>query len=182
VTTVAPGSVDLVVEGPDKLPDKIRRHQLMSESFDNPSLDFASTNACTIGAGSLPSGSRAGDVILADWCGRPAANAANCFPGQEMLRAPAGPELRCASLGHRVAIRKGPPQTTACRCWRSFPQLQFAVEESPKCRLTTPPDQPRHPKYCLALFPERTACLTISRTEPALQHPFAYVIGGKRSR
>src|SRR5215469_13262366 len=47
VITVTPGSVDLVVEGPDKLSDKIGRHQLMSESFDNPSLDFATTNACT---------------------------------------------------------------------------------------------------------------------------------------
>ena len=40
VTAVAPGSVDLVVEGPDELADKIGRHQLMSESCDNPSLDF----------------------------------------------------------------------------------------------------------------------------------------------
>jgi hypothetical protein len=79
----------------------------MSESFDNPSLDFASTNACTIGASSLPSGSGAGDVILADWCGRATANAANCFPGQEMLGATAGPEPRCASLGYRVAIPDG---------------------------------------------------------------------------
>src|SRR5262249_37222439 len=64
----------------------------------------ASTNACTIGAGSLPSGSGAGDVILADRCGRPPADAANRFPGQEMLGTTAGPELRCASLGHGGAI------------------------------------------------------------------------------
>ena len=80
VITVVPGSVDLVVEGPDKLADKIGRHQLMSESFDNPSLDFASTNACTIGAGPLPSGSRAGDVVLADWCGRPPQTPQTAFP------------------------------------------------------------------------------------------------------
>ena len=107
VTAVTPGSVDLVVEGADELADKIGRHELMSESFDNPSLDFASTNTCAIGAGSLPSGSGAGDVILADWCGRPAANAANCFPGQEMMGATAGPEFRCASFGYRVAIPDG---------------------------------------------------------------------------
>jgi hypothetical protein len=82
----------------------IGRHQLMSKSFDNPSFDLASTNACTIGAGSLPSGSGAGDVILTDRRGRPAANAANRFPGQEMLGPTAGPELRRASLGYRVAI------------------------------------------------------------------------------
>jgi hypothetical protein len=30
--------------------------------------------------------------------------------------------------------------------------VKFKMESrSPKCRLTTPPDQPRHPKYCLAL-------------------------------
>jgi hypothetical protein len=98
VITVTPGLVDLVVEGPDKLADKIGRHHLVSESFDNPFLDFASTNACTIGARSLPSGSGAGDVILADRCGRPAANAANRSPGQEILGATASPELRCASL------------------------------------------------------------------------------------
>ena len=79
----------------------------MSESFDDPAFDFASTDASTIGAGSLPSGSGAGDVILADWCGRPAANSAHGFPSQEMLRATAGPELRCASLGYRVAIPDG---------------------------------------------------------------------------
>ena len=28
---------------------------------------------------------------------------------------------------------------------------------SPKCRLTTPPDQPRHPKYCLAQFSQAEA-------------------------
>src|SRR5262249_14274106 len=85
----------------------IGRHQLMSESFDNPSLDVATTNACTIGAGSLPSGSRAGDVILADRCGHPAANAANRFPGQEMLGPTAGPELRGAGLGYRLAVPNG---------------------------------------------------------------------------
>src|ERR1700745_2652815 len=45
VIQVTLGSVDLVVEGSDKLADKIGRHQPMSESFDNPSFDFATTNA-----------------------------------------------------------------------------------------------------------------------------------------
>src|SRR5580704_4788746 len=107
VIPVTRGSVDLVVEGPDKLADEIQRHQLMSESFDNPSFDFASTNACTIGAGSLPTGSGAGDVVLADRCGRAAANAANRSPGEEMLGAAAGPELRRASVDYPVAVPNG---------------------------------------------------------------------------
>src|SRR5687767_4876807 len=35
VIPVTSGSVDLVIEGTDKLADEIRGHQLMSESFDN---------------------------------------------------------------------------------------------------------------------------------------------------
>ena len=79
----------------------------MSESVDDPCLDFASTNARAIGAGSLPSGSGAGDVILADRCGRPAANAANRFSGQEMSGTTASPELRRASLDYTVAVSDG---------------------------------------------------------------------------
>src|SRR5262249_57414979 len=79
----------------------------MSKSFDNPSFDFASTNACTIGAGSLPTGSGAGDVVLADRCSRAAANAANRSPGEEMSGAAAGPELRRASVDYPVAGSNG---------------------------------------------------------------------------
>src|SRR5215471_2715230 len=90
---IAPALNDLLIEGSHKLADEIRCHQLIAESIDNPCLDFAATNACAIGTGSLPPSSGAGDVVLADRRGRPAANTANRFSGQEMARTTAGPEL-----------------------------------------------------------------------------------------
>jgi hypothetical protein len=81
VIPVTSGSVDLVIEGTDKLADEIRGHQLMSESFDNPSPNFASTHARPIDASSLPSSSGARDVVFADRSGRPPADAADRFSG-----------------------------------------------------------------------------------------------------